>query len=260
MPDAGHITNYIIGMFFFIMAATQLSSGREGRSVGSTPGIVRSHVTLQSPKGKLCSGTLIAKDKVLTAAHCVQIPFPENTWLVSTLDNPVRKSVVIKVELHPKSQDIWEGKYFDSAIVQLANELSDNVAELSYDELQDGDTIQFTGVGTTKITGYDKDNQPITDEPSLNQVQVLTSTYEKNENPDWTISAPASDDHTSLPGDSGGGIYRDGKLVGNVASALMSPKGHYEYNVGPKLDKEFIEKNLDPNYRYIGQFIRIKPQ
>jgi hypothetical protein len=115
-----------------------------------------------------------------------------------------------------------------------------------FSPLNSGDSLDLTGVGATKIDGYDyKTGEQIVSGVSLEQVRTLISNVlNVSWCPSRVICTYASNKHTVLGGDSGGGIYRNGKLVGNLMG-ILERNAMAMANMVVMLDRHFISQNLD---------------
>jgi hypothetical protein len=140
----------------------------------------------------------------------------------------------------------------DNAIFHLRKPLHNPTAKLDYSNVRPGDTVQETGVGTTKRVGYDRNtHQHIVNTPSLNEVRrVSTTVNEPNTCHHQGICMDANNEKANMPGDSGGGIYKNGKLVGNVVGNNVNPDNGYILNDnGARLDQAFINNAIDAKIR-----------
>jgi V8-like Glu-specific endopeptidase len=215
-----------------------------------------SHVNLQSKSGGMCSGTLIAPDKVLSAAHCLGgNPSTAKDWQVSSLgpNGPESTVDVAKAYINPGYGKSGKDQInSDNAIFHLRKPLHNPTAKLDYSNVRPGDTIQETGIGTTKRLGYDRDTQrQIVSAPSPNEVRRVTTTVNKPNKCDHQgICMDANNQKANMPGDSGGGIYKNGKLVGNVVgNTFNTVTGNILNDNGAKLDQRFINNAMNAKIR-----------
>lgn len=79
---------------FLILPAHAINGGVTGPS-----DLAAQTVMIVSTRGAICTGTVIARDLVLTAAHCVQ---PKADYAVSVKDGAPRVIQVARIALHPK--------------------------------------------------------------------------------------------------------------------------------------------------------------
>src|SRR5215216_3899839 len=120
-------------------AAALLSSGVSahavvrGAVVRNPNGLRQSVVRIESSRGELCSGTLIAPTVVLTAAHCLQ---QRAAYRVVAVDRAFRHRAVMAVAgtLHPAFVPGTTPRTqpgVDLALLRLAQPLRDDFAPLN---------------------------------------------------------------------------------------------------------------------------------
>lgn len=78
---------------FFVSSAQAINGGVPGTSY-----LAAQSVMIVSTRGSYCTGTVIARDLVLTAAHCVQ---PKSDYAVS-IQSGLRLVQVTRIVLHPQ--------------------------------------------------------------------------------------------------------------------------------------------------------------
>lgn len=124
---------------------------------GGAPGsaeLAAQTVMIVSTRGSICTGTVIARDLVLTAAHCVA---PKSNYAVSVKGGAPRVIQVVRIVLHPK----FDPRQFetrvpspDMAIIKLAEPLPANyrVAKLATDPAlpKRGTVFTLAGFGFAK--------------------------------------------------------------------------------------------------------------
>jgi secreted trypsin-like serine protease len=114
-------------------------------------GAGRHIVMIISTRGNVCTGTALARDLVLTAAHCVA---PAATYRVSTPELPTGHALS-QTAVHPR----YDAKHYaagrvtaDVALVKLASPLPDSVVPATMangGSVVPGDRFVIAGFGTT---------------------------------------------------------------------------------------------------------------
>lgn len=94
-------------------------------------------VALMRSGAVTCSGTLIARDVVLTAAHCVDLLRPEEVITGADPASPAERARVRSVEMHPGFER--SGLVHDIAVVVLDRALAAEPAELPRRDLDPAD-------------------------------------------------------------------------------------------------------------------------
>ncbi len=121
-----------------------------GATVVRDQGAGRHIVMIISTRGNVCTGTALASDLVLTAAHCVA---PAASYRVSTMDRPTGFAIA-RIAVHPR----YDAKAYaagrvtaDVALIRLAEPLPSNVAPASLasgGNVMPGDRFTIAGYGT----------------------------------------------------------------------------------------------------------------
>jgi len=198
-----------------------------GAVVRNPNGIRQSVVRIESSRGELCSGTLIAPTLVLTAAHCVQ---ERAAYRVIGVDRAFRQRVVMAVAgtLHPAFVPGTTPRTqpgVDLALLKLAQPLGGNFAPLSprlAAPVGPGQPVELAGFGlvdeaapgTARVLRQ-------TRLVSLGTVQVANRVLLTADPQRLGARTGAG----ACRGDSGGPILQDGQLAGVVswsAGALRS--------------------------------------
>ncbi|HYX36740.1 MAG TPA: serine protease [Oligoflexus sp.] len=188
-----------------------------GESTRSPPFFVALHE--QKAKGPFCGGTLIDKDLVVTAAHCVSgLKGPLEVWLAP--DDLEKRPASVSVEairVHPQYQN---RRFQHDLAVLFLEENSGSNASFATDfhpASRAKEPLQILGFGNTSRTGY---IYPKTLQTAFVQelpgyeCQALGGPYNFVMDQQICASAPTSD---SCDGDSGGPLLLDGKLYGIVS-------------------------------------------
>lgn len=176
---------------------------------GSTGGNAALHtVMITSRRGEVCSGTAIARNLVITAAHCVAKP---DIYSISVGGNPI---AVSQIELHPNFQaDSFETRKPspDLAILKLFSPLPASIrpAKLSFDTKLPARDTRYLIAGFGVVAEGDRRSVGILRTAQLPSVGTTGGIMVR-------LALPqGSPPRGSCDGDSGGSVYRDegGTLV-----------------------------------------------
>src|SRR3954468_19071956 len=147
---------------FPLSAAALLSSGVSahavvrGAVVRNPNGLRQSVVRIESSRGELCSGTLVAPTLVLTAAHCLQ---QRAAYRVVAVDRAFRQRAVMAVAgaLHPAFVPGTTPRTqpgVDLALLKLAQPLRGDFAPLNpraAAPVGAGQPVELAGFGTARV-------------------------------------------------------------------------------------------------------------
>ena len=168
-------------------------------------------VMIVSTRGAICTGTVIARDLVLTAAHCVA---PKSDYAVAVKGGAPRVIQVARIVLHPK----FDPRQFetrvpspDMAIIRLAEPLPANyrAARLMSDPALPKRGTLFTLAGF----GFAKDG----DERSLGTLRsVALPSVGTTGGIMVRVSNGNGGTQGACTGDSGGPAYLNGELAGII--------------------------------------------
>lgn len=128
--------------------------------------------------GRECSSTVISKDMVLTAAHCVEDSAPEDLRVIFTLesynysDSQERK--VISYRRHERHRDPTASERFDLAVVRFEGELPPETRIARLPQKDEGILPQarFTAIGYGRTDGRLNDFASDGDIGILRQVEL----------------------------------------------------------------------------------------
>lgn len=190
--------------------------------VGGEDADIKDHpfmVALTDPSGsQFCGGSLVAKNKVVTAAHCMEGEQPQNVRVVSgrtklsTDQGTVNE--VTDIWVHPDYQDVSTGA--DVSVLTLAADAPEQpVALAGKDDPGYGEGTEATalGWGATSEGGQSADHLQKVNVP------VTSDNACKNAYPEYTPDAMVcagleEGGKDSCQGDSGGPLVAGGKLIG----------------------------------------------
>jgi len=191
---------------------------------------------------RFCGGTIIEKNLVLTAAHCVST-FAVDYQVYHRIEFDINKDInkldnlkkIDSVYMHPKYSSIT--MEYDIAILKLSSDFSGNNNVLLADftkmsaESTNPATFDITGWGTTSFEGVIPDTlrynniKENTDAQAIAAYNNTSNSTMITFNPDIMIAAGSAGNDT-CQGDSGGPLYLSGddaippyKLVGVVSWA-----------------------------------------
>lgn len=123
-----------------------------GDAPPAPPWAARPIVMVVDARGDLCTGTALARDLVLTAAHCVTRPLRYAVKIFQTGDNLAVAAVVHHPRFDPASFAAGRATA-DVALLKLAAPLPDVVVPAALAaprRVQAGETLVIAGFGTTR--------------------------------------------------------------------------------------------------------------
>ncbi|AIJ21541.1 MULTISPECIES: S1 family peptidase [Amycolatopsis methanolica group] len=227
IPAVRRFTRSIVVLASLVAACVCVPAAHaEPGIVGGKPANIAEYpftVALTDATGlQFCGGTLVAADKVLTAAHCAQGESPPSLRVVSGRtqlsgrDGTV--STVSHVWVHPQFKDATQG--YDVALLTLTQPLTAQPLPLATKDdpgYQAGTEATILGWGNTEPMGDSSDvllkaTVPVTSD------DYCTKAYPQQYSPEAMVCAGYPEGGVdTCQGDSGGPLVAAGRVVGVVS-------------------------------------------
>lgn len=197
----------------FIAVTSTPAAAITGQAPPAGGAVARAIVIVEDSDGDLCTGTAIARDVVLTAAHCVAA---KRAYRVRTYQTP-RTIAVRSVSLHPgfsAANYARSRATADVAVVKLSTVLPDSIEPAPLAparRVSAGETLTIAGFGVTEARtprglGIPRQtNLEVTGQPGSLQIRLVD---------------PLTRDRVSgrggCTGDSGGPAFSNGEIIGVI--------------------------------------------
>ncbi|XP_030563528.1 trypsin alpha-3 [Drosophila novamexicana] len=199
----------------------------DGRIVGGSPAAIGAHpwqVSLQRSGAHFCGGSLISRNLVVSAAHCLI----KSTVTVANLRVRAGSnyrffggtlSAVSAYKVHEAYNS--SAKMYDIALVRLKTKLklgtNINTIPLASSTPQHGAAATCTGWGSTSYQGASSSTLLYINTRIVGRTECASSSYGYGGTIRATMLCAASSNKDACQGDSGGPLVSGGKLVGIVS-------------------------------------------
>lgn len=201
--------------------------GGQSTTVADNPFIIAGmRVGGGNPQGQSCTASVVAKRKILTAAHCmIDVGGDKSYWYGSSDLNVVGsesfRTKVTEYKVHPKytGTGSWKNGY-DVAVITVADDLP--VPQEKWAKFATSSDSALTQPGKQGLTvGYGKSTGTGTAAGVLKKATLPINAasgcqvFDVQVNPDTMVCAGYDDGHDGIcSGDSGGPLIVDGVVVG----------------------------------------------
>lgn len=211
---------------FSLFFSSSIAFGISGGSP-ATPSISQQTIMIVSTRGAICTGSVIAQNLILTAAHCVA---PKSDYAVSVKGSAPNIIRVKRILLHPKYNPRQFETHIpspDIAILELSETLPTTyrAAKLSAATALPKRGTMFTLAGF----GFGRDG----DEKSLGSLRSITLPSVGTTGGIMVRVSPG--EHSTqgaCTGDSGGPAYHDGELAGVIGWTSIPTGKHCGFTTG----------------------------
>ncbi|KYG64447.1 trypsin [Bdellovibrio bacteriovorus] len=189
--------------------------------VEATPGEFPFIVSLQGSTGHFCGGSLIRKNWVLTAAHCVKGSTVRSVAIGLHDQKQISKAEVIKTKRvipHPQYDD--NNADFDYALIELQKDstyepIAINTTEIEVPDASDGEIVAtVAGWGATRENSYSLPSRLQKVDVPLVPHELCNKNYKNNITSRMLCAGYARGGKDSCQGDSGGPLIARGGMMG----------------------------------------------
>ncbi|XP_049881025.1 vitellin-degrading protease-like isoform X2 [Pectinophora gossypiella] len=176
-------------------------------------------ISLEFKNGHICGGTIVSKDFIVTARHCVK-KFKQEELRIR-VGSSIRNE---GGELHQISKIAWhDGSGSDVAVLKLTKPLKFNenvsaIPMINKDvEIPEGEQTNVTGWGRLKEYGKMATKLQMVQVPIVSQEQCQKGYVNKTIKISMLCAGYSEGGKDACQGDSGGPLVYDGKLAGIVS-------------------------------------------